>query len=982
MMGPISFLLLTLTIQVTVFAIVIGAIQKFAMGKSPKAAARLIAFGMLLLLGITAAVMIPFPSWFDLLGADRPHVMTSNFDDEELLSLSSFPAMDASEFLDGSFSEDPIASPVTSSWAETFMSMASQFVGRSVGASGFSNSMTWNGVVCFGICFLGLCVFGFGRLVFGLLALRRLRLGSKAVSSDGTIAMLRQLCQKIGCDREIEVLQTPQVGTAATMGFWKPRIFLAGDFDSWKRAEQESVLAHEIAHIHHGDFAANIISQICASMHFFNPAVHWLVGQMRLNQEVAADQIASQATSGSVEYARTLAVLALRQDNQNQLRLASMFIPNQNSFVRRIKMLKHVKRNSSATVGWKAILATMIVAFAISGIRAPESTAEQSYDNGGSGGAVGTLQQLDGETGTEAKDQSFDDQSTGAQIGESTAQKPVALASELIYKLRTDGFDESRYTQALSHLRSAIDADPDNVSAKTSLADLYILRANAINTGTEPYIESLKLAQKELESVTAVEHFYLMQHVLAVPQLVDVCVKLGDGAKARQVFADASTKIMRIAKSSPEIYETWSSLVQCAVSVKDYKRANKIIRTAYQTVKSIETRQRLVQLASLIHIQNADDFSDTSTEENFRKRLFALCNAISSSPRDVKIYKRLIEYIDVDLDSERRDVWLRNSILDCPTPGIVHILIGTREIIRGDIVAGKTSWDIAQHQLGTTDYVVHRLLSVAMKDDPECGKGDLLDTAILQFPNQYMLYETRGAFKKGEQKFDEAIDDFKNVVEKVPGLIIGHKHLSDCYGKIGDSKKMAIHADRVQEILASLDEEKRELYKRMLDSLNTGADARAAVALNQLGNEALIRRQFAEAIRYYEWAREKSPKDPSLLNNLAFTYITAGDEDRDAERALQLVDEAITNLPTNIEPKSKAQFLHTKATILKQLDRLQEAIALYERALKSRPDHVDSLSSVIDCYRALRLQVPDLQVPKRYIERLEELEQEQQQTDK
>ena len=88
MMGPISFLLLTLTIQVTVFAIVIGAIQKFAMGKSPKAAAKLIAFGMLLLLGITAAVMIPFPSWFDLLGADRPHVITSNFDDEELLSLS------------------------------------------------------------------------------------------------------------------------------------------------------------------------------------------------------------------------------------------------------------------------------------------------------------------------------------------------------------------------------------------------------------------------------------------------------------------------------------------------------------------------------------------------------------------------------------------------------------------------------------------------------------------------------------------------------------------------------------------------------------------------------------------------------------------------------------------------------------------------------------------------------------------------------
>lgn len=979
MIGPISFLLLTLTIQVTALVIAIGAIQKFAMSKNPKAAARLIAFGMLLLLGITAAVMIPLPSWFDLLGADRSHAMESNIDQQELLLLSSFPTMDESEVFDGSFPQDQIASAETSTWLETFMGMVGQFDGSAVGASRYSKSMTWNGVVCFGVCFVGLCVFGFGRLVFGLLALRRLRLSSTAVSSDETMTMLGQLCQRIGCDREIEVLQTPLVGTAATMGLWKPGIFLANDFDCWERAEQESVLAHEIAHIHHGDFAANIISQICASMHFFNPAVHWLVGQMRLNQEVAADQIASQITSGPDDYARTLAALALRQDNQNQLRLASMFIPNQNSFIRRIKMLQHVKRNSSAAVRWGTILATIITAFVISGIRAPASTPEQPYDNGD------IVQQRDSGNGTGAKGLNIDDQSIDTQVNEaadsptngSIDKNPVLLAKELTRKLGTD-FDEARYAEALRYLRTALDAHPDDIRAKVYLIDLYLTRARSMEAGTDPCTESLKLARNELESLTAADKFDRMEQVLAMPQLVDVCVKLGDVAAARRTLTDASTKINSVAKLNPEIYEIWLSLVQCAVAVKDYDRAHEFLRPAYQMVKADETRRRIMQLAVLIHMQNADDFINIGTEENFRKRLFALCKAISTNPRDVKIYDRLVEYLDVDVDSKRRDVWLRNSILDCPIPGVVHILVGTREIIRGDIAAGKTSWEIAQHQFKTTEFVVHRLLSVAIRKEPRYGKGELLETAISRFPNQYMLYETRGELKKREGKFDEAIDDFKIVIEKVPTLITAHKHLSDCFAKTGDSKNMAIHADRVREILASIDDKQRELYKKVLDSLNTGADAdTSAPALSQLANEALKRKQFSEAIRYYERAREKSPKDPAILNNLAYTYIVAEDEDRNAERALQLIDEAIANLPSNIQPNEKSKFLHTKATILKQLNRLKESLSLFERSLANRPEHVDSLRSVIDCYRALNLQTPE-----RYIERLEKIEKEKKRADK
>jgi len=164
---------------------------------------------------------------------------------------------------------------------------------------------------------------------------------------------------------------------------------------------------------------------------------------------------------------------------------------------------------------------------------------------------------------------------------------------------------------------------------------------------------------------------------------------------------------------------------------------------------------------------------------------------------------------------------------------VVHILIGTRELLRGDVAAGKTSWDIAQHQFGTTEFVTHRLLSVAIKKRPEYGESNLLNTALLLFPDQYMLYETRGAIKKGKaaklkdegnsldapKMYQSAIDDFKTVLEKVPDLITVHKHLKDCYEAVGDIANAEIHEQKVKELLDQVDEKQRELYEKVLNNL-------------------------------------------------------------------------------------------------------------------------------------------------------------------
>ena len=154
---------------------------------------------------------------------------------------------------------------------------------------------------------------------------------------------------------------------------------------------------------------------------------------------------------------------------------------------------------------------------------------------------------------------------------------------------------------------------------------------------------------------------------------------------------------------------------------------------------------------------------------------------------------------------------------------------------------------------------------------------------------------------------------------------------------------------------------------------NADVDAPASV-LNQLGNDALLKKRFSEAIRFYERAREKSPRDPAVLNNLSYSYLVAEDDERNAERALQLINEAIRNLPQGIKPEEVSKFLHTKGTALKLQDRLQEALAVFEKALKARRNHADTLRSLIECYRGLSKQPPE-----QYIARLQQAEQQMRQ---
>ena len=127
-------------------------------------------------------------------------------------------------------------------------------------------------------------------------------------------------------------------------------------------------------------------------------------------------------------------------------------------------------------------------------------------------------------------------------------------------------------------------------------------------------------------------------------------------------------------------------------------------------------------------------------------------------------------------------------------------------------------------------------------------------------------------------------------------------------------------------------------------------DAPAKV-LNEQGAQALSRSEFSNALRFFELARKKTPRAPEVLNNLSFTYLVG--DNPNPKRALKLVDEALKYLPNTPETETyRTHFHDTRGKALMQLGKVSEAVAEFEFALRSRPDNVPILESLIKCYRA------------------------------
>jgi tetratricopeptide (TPR) repeat protein len=141
-----------------------------------------------------------------------------------------------------------------------------------------------------------------------------------------------------------------------------------------------------------------------------------------------------------------------------------------------------------------------------------------------------------------------------------------------------------------------------------------------------------------------------------------------------------------------------------------------------------------------------------------------------------------------------------------------------------------------------------------------------------------------------------------------------------------------------------------------------------SLVLNELGAQLLRRSQYEQAIEKFKDAQKKSPRNPEILNNLAYAYLVS--RNPQPARSLKLIDEATRYLPnTDLGREYQTHFRDTRARALMQLGKFPEAIHEFELALKDRPDAITILESLVQCYKSASM----LKESEIYARRIEEV---------
>jgi beta-lactamase regulating signal transducer with metallopeptidase domain len=122
------------------------------------------------------------------------------------------------------------------------------------------------------------------------------------------VAVVNQIAQQLRMPRSPAVAITELDCSPFACGIWRPQVVVPASLLVELDAVQlKQVLAHELAHLKRRDLVWGWLTEVARMLYFFHPAMLYAARRVRLERELACDQIAMQLSGRSpAEYADTL----------------------------------------------------------------------------------------------------------------------------------------------------------------------------------------------------------------------------------------------------------------------------------------------------------------------------------------------------------------------------------------------------------------------------------------------------------------------------------------------------------------------------------------------------------------------------------------------------------------------------------------------------------------------------------------------------
>jgi beta-lactamase regulating signal transducer with metallopeptidase domain len=275
---------------------------------------------------------------------------------------------------------------------------------------------------------------GATRFAYGYVCAKRLRTESTSIDDDVLRSEFDRLRTAMDCSRAVDLRESPTLNVAATLGWRRPVVLLPAAWRDWSPDERRAVFAHELAHVAERHFPAWIASQLTTVVHFYHPLVHWLGRRLRLEQEIAADELAAKVFGRREQYAAILAGLALGKPQPAAIVGLGLFM-SRPFLMRRISMLRKATehRRPSRLVRVSSVLLLTASAIAIAGLRATPaaSGADETPGDGSSSAAPDDAAKSPPVSGETSQEVLSDEDSTGVLtiVGDQNARTAPPVSS-------------------------------------------------------------------------------------------------------------------------------------------------------------------------------------------------------------------------------------------------------------------------------------------------------------------------------------------------------------------------------------------------------------------------------------------------------------------------------------------------------------------------------------------------------------------------
>ena len=401
--------------------------------------------------------------------------------------------------------------------------------------------------------------------------------------------------------------------------------------------------------------------------------------------------------------------------------------------------------------------------------------------------------------------------------------------------------EEERKVKSRKQMELAYKADPEYVFAVLGLAgmnkdDADALKKEAESLRAEGKEEEAdrKLVEAEQKLDDAVKFLdksialdlVTERQLYASNVLIDIMQERGRDREAVLKGKQFIARYISLAERYPDVLPFWISIVKVCIQIGDFERGNDFILRGYQLAQDRQARSTLAKLAAQIEVEKSKTFEDMEVEEQFLGRLYALCKAIKTDIQVPEGYNEVMYYVDGFEIDDDKDYWLRDSLLSAATqdengdprlPGVIHIILGLRDILNEEEKAGIRHWEIATQQFAFTPYVINTMIGfyVEEREASDELRDRLLEIAIKLFPQEPVFYASRGKFYRDDEKFDKAIEDLEFAKSRLPDSILLLKNLEFCYQEIGNTEKAAEARKKIEEI------ESREVIDSIIPSYSS-----------------------------------------------------------------------------------------------------------------------------------------------------------------